>query len=297
MKSQPLISVIIPTYNRSYFLKQAINSVVNQTYSNIEIIVVDDGTPNNENEKLCSEYNNLTYIKINNSGSPCKPRNIGIRNAKGKYLAFLDDDDLWELNRLDLMVEILEKYDDYGLVHSYCSFISDKGNKLKGEVGRPAKPSDKHGEVKFKMIGNWTISDYPLVKKEVVEKVGWFNEDMIAAGEDVEYWARCSFFTKFYYLDLPLTRYRLHDGNNSIKNKKKYLTLNLFLKRFINSYLLRKIINKKDYQILIQSLVKNQIKNIKSNYLISLNVLFKLNPFWVFKFENIKLLVFILLKR
>ena len=91
--SQALVSVIIPTYNRTHFLKETLNSIVSQTYSNIEIIVVDDGTPGDDNEKLCSEYNNLTYIKINNSGGPASPRNVGISNSKGKYIAFVDDDE------------------------------------------------------------------------------------------------------------------------------------------------------------------------------------------------------------
>ena len=238
------------------------------------------------------------FTKIKNSGGPARPRNIGIKNVKGKYIAFVDDDDIWLPNKLERQVSILENNLDYGLVHCCCNVIDENGNKTGEIVGKPASPKDKHGDVLTRMIGNWTLMmPTPLIRKEIINKVGWFNEDMIAAGEDVEYWARCSFFTKFYYLDLPLTRYRVHKGNNSLLNKKKYLTLNLLLKKIINSYLYRKIIDKKDHSILIQSLVKNQIKKIKWNFLISSNVLFKLNPFWFLKFENIKLLIFILFKR
>jgi GT2 family glycosyltransferase len=81
--------------------------------------------------------------------------------------------------------------------------IDDEGKKLNDEyVGRPRRPQDKHGNISLTITGNFAVSDYPLVRKEIIEKVGFFNEEMIATGEDVEYWNRASFHTKFYYFDL-----------------------------------------------------------------------------------------------
>ena len=91
----PLVSVIIPTYNRTDYLKITLNSVLSQTYKNIEIIVVDDGSEGDANKILCDSFSNVIYIKIKNSGGPARPRNTGIKAAKGELIGFTDDDDIW----------------------------------------------------------------------------------------------------------------------------------------------------------------------------------------------------------
>ena len=93
--NSPLVSVIIPTYNRVEFLEIAIQSVVNQTYNNIEIIVVDDGSKSNYAESICNEYLNCFYFYKNNGGLS-SARNFGISKSKGELIAFLDDDDFWQ---------------------------------------------------------------------------------------------------------------------------------------------------------------------------------------------------------
>ena len=154
MKEQkPLVSVIIPTYNRPTYLKQTLDSVVNQTYNNIEIIVVDDGSPNEDTLRVCKKYKTVTYLKIENSGGPAKPRNVGIKEAKGKYIAFLDDDDLWIATKIEQQVRILEEHNDFGLAHGYCQIIDENG-KLTGEIiGKPGLPGEQHRDVSLKMVG------------------------------------------------------------------------------------------------------------------------------------------------
>ncbi|WP_299060173.1 glycosyltransferase family A protein [uncultured Polaribacter sp.] len=291
-----LVSVIIPTYNRTQYLKQTLESVLNQTYSNIEIWVIDDGTIGDNNKLLCQKFN-VNYLKIKNSGTPCKPRNEGIKRAKGTYISFIDDDDLWVYNRIELMVKVLDDNLEYGLVHNYCTLIDENGEKLNKITGRPGSPSVKHGDVSMRMIGNWTISDYPLVRKEILNKIGFFNEEMKAAGEDAEYWARASFFTKFYYLDLPLTKYRIHNENNSTLNKDLYFNLNLIIKSKLDFFLKNGDIDIITYKININNLVKDEIKKIKINSFKNLKILFKLNFFWFFSYKKIKLLLFIIIKR
>ncbi|SFD72651.1 glycosyltransferase family 2 protein [Flavobacterium phragmitis] len=295
--SSPLVSVIIPTYNRVNYLTQAIESVFNQTYKNLELIVVDDGSIGNENKDLCSSYKTINYFKIENSGGPCKPRNEGIKVAKGEYITFLDDDDVWESNKIAVLLDVLEKNPEFGLAHHYCKLIDENNNELNRYVGRPGKLEDKHGDISMKMIGNYTVSDYPLCHKDVIKKVGFFNEEMVAAGEDVEYWNRASFFTKFYFVDLPLTKYRIHSSNNSKLNVQEYLKLNVFNKEFLIKYRLENIISNKDYNRYIQKLVQNQIKLLKMDYLKSFNILNKLDSFWFFKWRNLKLMIYIIIKR
>ncbi|WP_310556211.1 glycosyltransferase family A protein [Flavobacterium sp.] len=289
-----VISIIIPTYKRTDYLKLTLQSVLNQTFQSFEIIVVDDGSPTDENEKICSQYAKIKYIKIKNSGGPAKPRNIGIKAAKGKYIAFVDDDDIWLPTKLEKQVAILEQNPDFGLVHSCCELIDEKGITKNEIIGRPGTPDVKHGDVSMRMMGNWTVMmPTPLVRKEVLDKVGFFNEEMPPAGEDVEYWTRTSFYTKFYYLVEPLVQYRVH-SNNISNEKAKYLQLPLYLKFVLKQQLELKRIDKKQFQLLFNNLCKMQIRTIKTSFFKTIKYLFILDFFWIFKFNNIKMMIYIL---
>lgn len=292
----PKVSIIIPTYNRTRFLELTLKSIQNQTFQDFEIIVVDDGTPNNENEELCKHFAKVRYCKIPNSGGPSKPRNEGIKMAKGKYFAFVDDDDLWMPEKLEIQVEILEQNPDFGLVHGCCEVIDENGN-LQGRIlGRPGKPEVKHGNVSMRLIGNWTVMmPTSFVRKDVVSKVGFFNETMPAAGEDMEYWARCSFETPFFYIDKPLVYYRVHNGNISAIHEK-YLELPLYLKEVLLTVYSRGKISSNEYKILLNRLCVMELKMLKVNYGKVLKNLFVLNRFWFFNLVNLKILARLHLK-
>jgi glycosyltransferase domain-containing protein len=286
---QPLVSVIIPTYNRPHFLKETLNSVSSQTYINIEIIVVDDGTPSDENETLCLEYKNLNYIKINNTGGPATPRNVGISNSNGKYIAFVDDDDLWLPKKIEVQVNILENNQDFDLVHCSCHVIDENGIKTGEIIGKPKNTIDKHGDVLTRMIGNWTIMmPTPLIRKNIVSKVGLFNENIPPALEDVEYWSRCAFHAKFYYIDEPLVNYRKH-SNNISTSKKKYINLPLYLNEVINQN--RNMVSIKVYKKLVLNICLMQSKMIKTDFLKTLSNMFKINPFWFVNFRVQKTII------
>jgi len=288
MKS-PLVSVIIPTYQRSYFLEQTIKSVVNQSYKNIEILVVDDGTVGNINEQICSKFINVFYFKIENTGGPCKPRNIGIKNANGTYIAFVDDDDIWLANKIQCQVKVLEENNDFGLVHNYCKVI-DKLGVYTGElVGKPNKPEDKHGKILTRMLGNWTLMmPTPLLRKTLIDKVGFFNENMPQTFADVEYWSRCAFHTKFYYLDLPLVNYRVHNNNMSI-DRSAYINMPIYIYKAVKNNI--NIINKNVYKKIKLNLCLMQAKMIKTNFWQTLSNMFKINPFWFINFRVQKTII------
>lgn len=292
--SHPLVSIVIPTYKRTDYLKLTLQSVLKQTFQDFEVIVIDDGTPNDDNLLLCKTFEKVRYIKIENSGGPAKPRNIGIKEAKGMYIAFVDDDDLWLPSKLEKQVAVLENNSEFGLVHSCCEIIDENGIKTNEIIGRPGSPDVKHGNVAMRMMGNWTLMmPTPMVRKEVIDKIGFFNEIMPAAGEDVEYWTRSSFFTNFFYIDEPLALYRRHSTNIS-SNAVKYLQLPLCLKSIINEVLYSKIITKKQYSFLLQSLCKMQIKMVKMDLFQTWKKLFLLDFYWLFKKNNVKLLIYVL---
>jgi glycosyltransferase involved in cell wall biosynthesis len=289
--SNPLVSIVIPTYNRADYLKITLENLGKQVYNNFEIIVVDDGTPGSINEQLCGEFDNVTYYKIKNSGGPAKPRNFGATKAKGKYIAFLDDDDLWRNDKLEIQVAILESNPDFGIIHSSCELIDENGNKLNKLIGVPGDSLFKHGDVKNRMIGNWTLMmPTPLVKKSLLDEVGMFNEEIPPALEDVEFWVRCSFHTKFYYYNEPLALYRKHTNNIS-NQTERYLVLPLYLKKIIQAKLTDKLITKKEFKKSINSLSIMQLRTIRNNYIITFNNLFILDVFWMFKIRNIKTLI------
>lgn len=293
--SHPLVSVIVPTYKRTDFLKLTLQSILKQTFQDFEIIVVDDGTPNDDNLILCKTFDKIKYIKIENSGGPAKPRNVGICEAKGKYIAFVDDDDLWLPTKLEKQVAILENNPDFGLVHGCCEIIDENGILQNTIIGRPGTPEVKHGDVALRMIGNWTVMmPTPLIRIETIKNVGFFNEIIPPALEDIEYWTRCSFVGKFFYLDEPLVKYRVH-LNNISKDNPNYFYLPLFMKDILKNQLSVKRINKKEYRLLLANLSKMQIKMINKGFFRMFKNLFKLDFFWFFKVSNYKLAIYILL--
>ncbi len=292
-----LVTIIVPTYKRPDYLKLTLQSILAQTYENIEVIVVDDGSPGNENLLLCKKFDKIRYIKIENSGGPAKPRNVGIKKAKGEFIAFVDDDDIWLPEKIEKQVKIFENNPEFGLVHGPCQVIDEKGNITETIIGRPGSPKVKHGDVKMRMMGNWTIMmPTPLVRKTVLEKVGFFNESIPPATEDREFWTRFSFYTLFYYLNEPLVFYRKHIGGIS-ENKKVYLDSPLILKNVLKNKMEERLINKKEFKQLISNLVQMQLKMLKLGYGKTVQNLFNLDIFWFFKIAHLKLLSFIIFKR
>lgn len=288
---KPLVSIIIPTYNRTEYLKYTLESVINQTYPATEIIVVDDGSPNTKTQTLCQHYKNVAYYKIENSGGPATPRNFGFKQSKGQYIAFLDDDDLWLPDKLSKQVKILEENPDFGIAHSYCDVIDKEGKPTGVSIGRPGSLDVKHGDVSHRMIGNWTLKmPTPLVRRTVIEEVGLFNTEIPAALEDTEYWTRCSFYTKFYYMDESLALYRLH-GENISNAKHKYVDLPLYLKDIIVAEKEKGNLSKQSYNKLLLNVCFSQTKHLKINGIKTFVNLFKLNPFWIINFRIWKLIV------
>jgi len=233
----PLVSIIITTYNRSNYLKTCIESVVNQTYTNIEILVIDDGSKDEiakENKIICRNYNLCTYYYKKNSGQPAS-RNYGIKKATGDYIAFCDDDDFWALNKLEKQVSILDNNKDIGLVTGsieYVKYDGTKTGKIKTHKGY------NHGYVFADfLIKNRTSSITPMLRKEVFEKVGYFNPNFTIA-EDWEFWRRVSYYYKFYFIDEVLAYVRLHVDNMSISRSGSVIERYKLYKKLTKSLLL-----------------------------------------------------------
>ena len=253
----PKVSIVIPTYNRADYLRITLQSIKNQTFRDFEVIVVDDGSPNDEAKEVCADFSFCKYVKIENSGGPAKPRNVGIDMAKGQYIAFVDDDDLWFPEKLEKQVTILEENPDYGLVHSYCECIDEQGNTIGKIVGKPGTPDVKHGDCFFKMIGNWTVMmPTPLIRGEIVAKSRGFDIFVTPSTEDVEFFTRLALLTKFWFINEPLVWYRVHQGNIS-GNKANYQDLPIYLKHIAEDAYLKGIIDERQFRKLRNRLFIN----------------------------------------
>lgn len=223
----PLVSVIIPTYNSEKYIIETITSAYNQTYPNLEIIIIDDGSTDNT-EKILSPYiDRLLYCKITHSGLPAVARNYGIELAKGDFLAFLDSDDIWLPDKISKQMYIFLCNKEIGLVSTNAIRFPDKTDLNNFEnYQNPYFHSDYYtGKFEFQdlLYDNFIITSSVLMKKELLKITGVFSEEKkLRAIEDYHLWLRISLITNIYYLNEPFVRYR--ERNNSIRSCDTLIT-------------------------------------------------------------------------
>jgi glycosyltransferase involved in cell wall biosynthesis len=216
MEKRPLISVLIPTYNRAHYIREAIDSILAQEYDNLEIIVVDDGstddTPNVVQRIVGAlratplrNRNPIKYFYQPNAGISAA-RNACLAHASGEYIAWCDSDDYWLAGKLQAQVEYMRKNPECEIVFTkYENFVIDEAMKEVAEVSH-----------EFEYENQWiTHFTTALVKKEVFEKVGNFREDLIK-GEDTDWLFRLNTFSSVnatHLIEKVFYFRRLH-GNN-----------------------------------------------------------------------------------
>lgn len=207
-----LVSVIIPAYKAGQYIEETVRAVLAQTHSNFELIIVDDGSPDNQAtviEPLVQEDSRIQYIKQKNGGVS-SARNHGYRLSKGAFLAFLDADDTWLPNNLEKKLAKFQSDAAFGLVHSDMA-IMDSQSQLTGET-----KSGKEGHILDDLLSwNGTCVPTPssiLVKREVVEKVGGFDLELSNAA-DQEFFFRVAKHYKIGRVPEVTWWYRIHDNN------------------------------------------------------------------------------------
>jgi teichuronic acid biosynthesis glycosyltransferase TuaG len=218
MNNDSFISVIIPAYNSVKYIEETINSVLAQTYSNFEIIIVDDSSTDGTFElckKLSESNNKIKVFRIEHSGRPSVPRNFGINKAQGEFIAFLDSDDKWVKNKLKEQINFFKKNSEVSLVYSV--------SKTFGEVNffsqhyelfpLPFKAAKNKTDLLTK--GNSIPLSTVMVKTETVRSAGGFDEDPDLKLEDYDLWIRLSDLGELGFLPRVHCYYRIHKNQFS----------------------------------------------------------------------------------
>ncbi len=214
---KPLVSVIIPLYNTEKYIYEAVNSILNQTYENLEIIIIDDGSTD-ASEKIVKSINSskIIYVKNEQNLGVSATRNRGFELSKGKYIALMDADDISISTRLEKQVDFLEKHNDYGVVSGYYESFREYPFYVKRRIRKlPINVEDIHATLLF---SNVVCGAATMIRNDVLRTNKLKFDTSLQMAEDFDLWRRLSFVTKIANIDEVLLKYRKHK-NNSIKNR------------------------------------------------------------------------------
>lgn len=219
--TDPAVSVVIPAYNRAHCVAAAVNSVFAQTFKDVEIIAVDDGSSDGTGEVLEKFGGSIRLIHQDNHGVS-SARNAGIRAARGKWIAFLDSDDQWHADKLERQIAALEKYN--GKI-CFTRSVNDKDELLRDIDFLSADPRERDVLYVENAVDSVCLAPrHPLIQtmvadKALLEQVGLFDESFPAA-EDADLIFRLSFLSGFLYVDRPLATI-FETSDNGLFNSTK----------------------------------------------------------------------------
>ncbi|MGA1797129.1 MAG: glycosyltransferase [bacterium] len=206
--TMPSVSVIIPTYNRAWALKDAVESVLNQTYGDIEIIVVDDGSTDRTRECMEGFTDPRVRCLYKENGGAASALNLGIRQSTGTYIARLDSDDVFLPKKLEIQVRVMNENPNVGLVYTQAYDIDREGNILGLYLTNHTCPCDP-----LKVLRHFLFppSQSIMFRKDCIDTVGYFDENMPIT-EDWDFCIRMARRYPFAYCDEPLVKIRRHPG-------------------------------------------------------------------------------------
>lgn len=213
------VSVIIPVYNVEHVIGQTINSVLQQTYRNLEVLLIDDCSPDNSADiikGMMATDDRIKYFKLDENSGAAVARNMAIRESRGRYIAFLDSDDMWESYKLEKEMALM-KEKDCGFVYSAIKMIDKDGNVTKESTYVPTRLSYKTILTRTYIATSSVLLD--------MEKVGEFQMPLRRSGQDYATWLMLLRRVGYAYgIQEPLVRYRNSPGSlssNKIASLKK----------------------------------------------------------------------------
>ena len=209
----PTVSVICIVYNSMAYLPETVASVLAQTLTDFELIIVDDGSSDNVAEWVSVLTDGRIKLVSQANQGISGARNTGIQHARSEYLAFLDGDDLWEPTKLEQQVAVLAAQPEVGLVHTYVELVEQDGSR----TNRVVKENASGNVLAQVLVKNPIVTgSVPMVRHNCFEKVGVFDPDL-SFSEDWEMWARIAANYQFAVVKQPLTLYRVHAASASSK--------------------------------------------------------------------------------
>ncbi|MDM7859638.1 glycosyltransferase family A protein [Alteromonas sp. ASW11-36] len=203
-----LISVIVPTHNRQEWLVEALHSIYKQTYRPIEVIVVDDGSAEDIKGRVMREFGDQapTVLRNDEPTGPGAARNLGVANASGEYIAFLDSDDIWYPHKLAEQYAVIRQDPDIGFVGGGCDYMTAQGEPTLKPTMPPAQATYEDFLFKIKMPGSGSNN---LIRKSAFDEVQGFREDLMRA-EDKHLWLKLLKRYRVGYVQDVLATVRVH---------------------------------------------------------------------------------------
>lgn len=229
---EPLVSVITPTFNRSEFLREAINSVLAQTYENFELIIVDDGSTD-DTKKVIEPYltdQRIKYFYQFNQGQSVA-RNRGISESNGAFICFLDSDNVWFPKKLSISISEFYRFPKADIVYGDGVFIDAKSE----EIGKNTMKRYSGRITHHLLKDNFVSMNTTMTRSRCFKELGGFNEtDRVA--EDYELWLRFSTKFEFHYIPEFLSYYRVMDDQISSDKKQRFSGNEKLLLKFLEQY-------------------------------------------------------------
>ncbi len=210
---QPLVSVIIPTYNGAPWIASTLASVFAQTYTPLEIVVIDDGSTDSTRSLLASYGDRIRLILNEKNIGVSASRNKAIDAAQGDYIALLDHDDLWEEDKIALQMKLFEEQPELGLVYSDALCSTEQGHSWRYNEIRPPHSGLVLSEL---LQDNFITCTTAVIKKSIFQEVGGFRTDLRMV-EDYDLFLKIAEKHPIDYVETPEATYRIHESNFSHK--------------------------------------------------------------------------------
>ena len=211
----PLVSIIVPVYNGQLFIAEAIESILSQTYHNLEIIVVNDGSTDSSEQVLKPYLHNIKYIYQNNTGI-AGAYNTGLKYCSGNYICFLEQDDIWLPHKTAKQVNYLEKTPNAGMVYSQYYIKNSRSTSNKYSISTMDLQGKCFEDLFRRILEGPTIITFSsvMIRKIVLDEVGSFDEKLHIS-VDYDLWLKIAFMYDIGFISEPALEYRIHDSNTS----------------------------------------------------------------------------------
>ena len=230
-----LISVVIPVFNAQEYIENTVDSVINQEYKNWELIIIDDCSTDDSLSIVETKYKSNKKIEIikleRNSGGPAKPRNIGIKNSNGDFIAFLDQDDIWDNGKLRICCNSICDNVDF-IYHDMMRVVAENDYSVKQKI-LPSRQLEQPVLIDLLINDNAILNSSAMVRRSLLVKIGDINESKkMIASEDYNTWLRIAKITdNFLYIPKVLGSYFVHSSGAS--NKDMYSSVIYATKEFM----------------------------------------------------------------